>query len=108
MKPETVERLTLLNTGLLVVLVWKVFVASDSPTDINTQSAEEFAQLKPHLWKKPVRNSLQIFLPIVVVRTIMKSCCCRALNLWNVPMRSMENIDLPTDEQLQAAIKTIH
>ena len=44
MKPETVERLTLLNTGLLVVLVCKVFVASDSPTDINTQSAEEFAR----------------------------------------------------------------
>ena len=81
MKPETVERLTLLNTGLLVVLVWKVFIASDSPTEIHTQSAEQFAQVETTPLEKPEVILLQRFLRIVVVRTTMKSCCCRALNL---------------------------
>ena len=51
MKPETVERLTVLNTGLLLVLVWKVFIASESSSDLKTQSAEQFAQVQPTFGK---------------------------------------------------------
>ena len=107
MKPETLERLTLLNTGLLVVLVWKVFVASDSPTDINTQSAEQFAQVQTNPLEKPSSNSSPDIPPDSGGANNYEELLLQSIEpLERAYAEHGENIKLPTDEQLQAAIKT--
>lgn len=107
MKPQTVERLTLLNTGLLAVLVWKVFVASDSPIEINTQSAEQFAQVQPTPLEKPTRNSSAEIPPDSGGANNYEELLMQSIEpLERAYAEHGENIDLPSDEQLQAAIKT--
>ena len=43
MNSQIIERLTLLNTGILVLLVWKVFLASDEPVQPSVESASVLA-----------------------------------------------------------------
>lgn len=59
MNQTTLERLTLINTGLLVIVVWKVFFAVDnSSSSIHTMSVEPIKKVEP-LTKpgEPSRNA---------------------------------------------------
>ena len=107
MKPETVERLTVLNTGLLLVLVWKVFIASESSSDLKTQSAEQFAQVQPTPLEKPTGNSSPEIPPDSGGANNYEELLLQSIEpLERAYAEHGENIELPTDEQLQAAIKT--
>lgn len=107
MKSETIERLTLLNTGLLVVLLCKVFLFSDSSSEQTGSALDEKSQSISSTSKKIDYNS----------PPEDSSSKGGANNYEELLLQSIEPLErayaehgedvlLPSEEQIQSAIKT--
>ena len=106
MKPETIERLTLINTGLLVVLVCKVFIFSDSSVGRDVEFVEQQSQSTSNPPKidynappeTPPSNGGANNYEELLLQSIEP--------LERAYAEHGEDILLPSEEQLQAAVKT--
>lgn len=107
MKTETVERLTLINTGLLVILVWKVFLATDSPSTTDLDSVAKQAQVNAKPLEKPSQSKPQEAPPSASGAKNYEELLLQSIEpLERAYAEHGEDIAIPSDEQLQAAIKT--
>lgn len=107
MKTETVERLTLLNTGLLVILVWKVFLATESPSAPNLDTVAKQAQVNAKPLEKPSQEKPQEAPPSASGAKNYEELLLQSIEpLERAYAEHGEDIAIPSDEQLQAAIKT--
>ena len=106
MKQETIERLTLFNTGMLIVLICKVFLFSDSPVEYDEASLEQNPSAS--------QNSIKIDYN---APPEMPPSSGGANNYEELLLQSIEPLErayaehgedvlLPSEEQLQAAVKT--
>ena len=106
MKPETIERLTLLNTGLLVVLMCKVFFFSDSPEDYTGTSSDQ-EQSTAQTSKKIDYNSPPETPPSNGGANNYEELLLQSIEpLERAYAEHGEDVLLPSEEQLQAAVKT--
>src|SRR6056300_1361925 len=106
MNQTTLERLTLINTGLLVIVVWKVFFAVDNATSsVHTMAVEHTQSAVEQLTK-----------PQELVRDTPPSNIC-AKNYAELLEQTIEPLEralsehgeqpmLPSEADLQAAIAT--
>ena len=105
MNSQIIERLTLLNTGILVLLVWKVFLASDEPVQPSVESASVLA----------AQSTAPLSRPNQVVPNDAPPASGGAQNYEELLLQTIEplerafaehgeDIELPTDEQFEAAI----
>lgn len=107
MNSQTLERLTFLNTGILVLLVWKVFVASDAPVQPSVESASILS----------TQPTAPLSRPNQVLPKDLPPASGGAQNYEELLLQTIEplerafaehgeDIDLPTDEEFDAAIDT--
>lgn len=107
MKPETLERLTLLNTGLLLVVTWKVFFASPSGSAPNADAVDLIAPTPVEPLSRPSKNVPQDQPPSNGGANNYEELLRQTIEpLEKAFGEHGEDITLPTDEQLQAAIQS--
>lgn len=107
MKTETVERLTLLNTGLLVVLVWKVFIASEPQRTTSLDSVAKQAQVNAKPLEKPDQPKPQEAPPSSSGAKNYEELLLQSIEpLERAYAEHGEEMAIPSEAQLQAAIQT--
>ena len=107
MKTETVERLTLLNTGLLVVLVWKVFIAAEPQRATSLDSVAQQAQVNAKPLEKPDQPKSQEAPPSNNGAKNYEELLLQSIEpLERAYAEHGEEIAIPSETQLQAAIRT--
>ena len=107
MKSETLERLTLLNTGLLLVLAWKVFFASPSASAPSLTSVDLIAPTPVEPLSRPSQQMPQDVPPSNGGANNYEELLLQTIEpLEKAFGEHGEDITLPTDEQLQAAIQS--
>ena len=106
MKQETIERLTLFNTGLLVVLICKVFLFSDSSVEYDGTVREQNQSTSP-ISKKIDYNSPPEKPPSSGGANNYEELLLQSIEpLERAYAEHGEDVLLPSEEQLQAAVKT--
>ena len=107
MNPQTLERLTLLNTGVLLLLVWKVFLTSDASVQPSVDSASLLVN----------KATTPLVRPRQVIPNELSPVSGGAKNYEELLLQTIEplerafaehgeEIDLPTDEEFEAALVT--
>ena len=115
MNQETLERLTVLNTGLLVILVWRVFISSPEPAQLMSDELHQRATALQQQGGSPLEAPVKEQRPIPSMgEPLMGGGAQNYAELLTQTLEPLERAyaehgekgSMPSDEQLNAAIAT--
>ena len=107
MKSQTLERLTFLNTGILLLLVWKVFFTSNEPSSSSVEAASVLANQAISPLERPNQVALNNIKPSGGGAKNYEELLLQTIEpLERAFSEHGEDLDLPTEAEFDAAVGT--